>query len=473
MHCFFFVSTSRATILDLTELTVASVACVLAKVARREEDRRTAILEKLGAFPSPSSITEADIQKVKFCNHRFVHGLHTSLVCPAIGNFFDNLRRTEICDRSDFEFTANFCREMSKVFPSELERQKTANLLISAYLGSDLALAGLGLATCRSDAAMQFAVGGRNCLLMNIEYKNELNSGHVNAVNENFGYFIKYYAEFKIEASYSCCPSLLLSIMGPTIFICTAAFTETFTMDPAFQSSLLFLPSDKEMMVTVATALKAVKLCIPELKEYYRGQGDYREGKYFHFPFYRSITLTDASHCTINYLEAIVSGNKPLYSATMVTDGVDHAVIVKFTRSYCIEAHLRLAERNQAPFLYGWHHCCGGWIMLVMDDLREKTNLCTRPLGGDDKHADSLRACVNTLHEGGWVHGDLRSGNVLLSNSTDDVFLIDFDWCGLENEQRYPPFMNHSEIEWPNGASDGLVLKKEHDIHFLNQMIPH
>jgi len=52
--------------------------------------------------------------------------------------------------------------------------------------------------------------------------------------------------------------------------------------------------------------------------------------------------------------------------------------------------------------------------------------------------------------------------------SSIKVSIIDFDWCGLEGEVRYPYFMNHVTVEWAKGAEDGALLNKEHDEHMLN-----
>ncbi|CAG8683858.1 10596_t:CDS:2 [Dentiscutata erythropus] len=45
--------------------------------------------------------------------------------------------------------------------------------------------------------------------------------------------------------------------------------------------------------------------------------------------------------------------------------------------------------------------------------------------------------------------------------------LIDFDWCGKHDMDKYPPSMNKN-LSWPPGAEPCALLKKEHDIHWLN-----
>jgi serine/threonine protein kinase len=80
-----------------------------------------------------------------------------------------------------------------------------------------------------------------------------------------------------------------------------------------------------------------------------------------------------------------------------------------------------------------------------------------------------LRSAVAHLHAGGLVHGDLRANNVLVVGNR--VCLLDFDWSGPAGVQCYPGFMNHGEIDWPAGASDGEPLQVEHDNVWLARML--
>lgn len=66
--------------------------------------------------------------------------------------------------------------------------------------------------------------------------------------------------------------------------------------------------------------------------------------------------------------------------------------------------------------------------------------------------------------------GDLRApnANVMVNAETSAVKLIDFDWCGVENEVCYPADINmleyipwHAEVE-----ANGLILK-DHDLHMF------
>jgi hypothetical protein len=56
---------------------------------------------------------------------------------------------------------------------------------------------------------------------------------------------------------------------------------------------------------------------------------------------------------------------------------------------------------------------------------------------------------------------------VLISEKSNKVWVIDFDWSGKEGEARYPFGMNHMDIAWPKGASDGELMKQDHDLEFF------
>ncbi|KDN50498.1 hypothetical protein RSAG8_00996, partial [Rhizoctonia solani AG-8 WAC10335] len=49
--------------------------------------------------------------------------------------------------------------------------------------------------------------------------------------------------------------------------------------------------------------------------------------------------------------------------------------------------------------------------------------------------------------------------------------LIDFEWCGVEGEARYPAGMNQSKkIGWALGAAKGSLLLKQHDRHMFGNL---
>ncbi|KAF8797534.1 hypothetical protein BYT27DRAFT_7204326 [Phlegmacium glaucopus] len=84
---------------------------------------------------------------------------------------------------------------------------------------------------------------------------------------------------------------------------------------------------------------------------------------------------------------------------------------------------------------------------------------------------DQVKGILTRLHDHGYVFGDLRGPNIMVTKD-DKVMFIDFDWVGKDGECRYPIIMAQS-INWPEGVRNGLgVMKKEHDLHMLLQLVP-
>lgn len=88
---------------------------------------------------------------------------------------------------------------------------------------------------------------------------------------------------------------------------------------------------------------------------------------------------------------------------------------------------------------------------------------------GEDKPCAPSQAAVHNLHAAGFVHGDLRSCNILLASGV--VYIADFEWAGQPGKAKYPYFMSHLDIEWPDGASDGKLITESHDLWWLSKLI--
>ncbi|KAH9918870.1 uncharacterized protein B0H18DRAFT_882474 [Fomitopsis serialis] len=84
-------------------------------------------------------------------------------------------------------------------------------------------------------------------------------------------------------------------------------------------------------------------------------------------------------------------------------------------------------------------------------------------------HVASLRAAVRTLHERGFVFGDLRHPNVLVVG--ERMVLIDFDWCGKAGEARYPSdILLDGQIPWHHSVRRGGLIEKVHGRHLFRMI---
>ena len=137
-------------------------------------------------------------------------------------------------------------------------------------------------------------------------------------------------------------------------------------------------------------------------------------------------------------------------------------VLVKSCKLYSKDAHTCLASSGFAPGFLGIESLADEWLMVVMECV-------TGRLWDEatDKPFAELQAKVHSLHKAGFVHGDLRSNNILVVSGT--VRLIDFEWASIANEAAYPFFMNHTDViyVWPDGARDGQPIKQD-NLWWLN-----
>lgn len=271
----------------------------------------------------------------------------------------------------------------------------------------------------------------------------------------------------------SVCPALLMTIAGPHMGICAAVQGRGPCVDPVVPLlPLLVLKHDRRMMVAVTRALKATKICLRDLKVYYNNLSDSDPSRedinQLIFPYPRIFHFRGND---VPFVYDRQLGDKLLFEAHVnqaVSDlPVGQEIYVKYTDSYCCEAHEQCYALDQsAPCLYAHSVLANGWHMVVMEKL---AGVDFRPQEEPQSVKEKLQRVVQHLHTKGLVHGDLRANNIRVVG--DRVCLVDFDWAGRAGEQRYPGFMNHADVEWPAGASDGEFLQFEHDNAWLQRLV--
>ncbi|KAI0263590.1 hypothetical protein BC834DRAFT_971273 [Gloeopeniophorella convolvens] len=136
-----------------------------------------------------------------------------------------------------------------------------------------------------------------------------------------------------------------------------------------------------------------------------------------------------------------------LYSAKV--QGLNKPVVVKFARSYFLPLHDFCAERGHAPKVLGYKE----------DHVGEYRDVWSR----------DLRKLVGEFHEKGWVHGDLRVANFIVSKDRpEQIMLIDFDWGGdlSVGKVRYPTSLLIGDLVDPRDPLN-LDITKERDKRVL------
>ncbi|TDL21488.1 hypothetical protein BD410DRAFT_293171 [Rickenella mellea] len=141
--------------------------------------------------------------------------------------------------------------------------------------------------------------------------------------------------------------------------------------------------------------------------------------------------------------DAQLDENKLVFSA-ILGDPHDCECFVTFAARYSETVHSYLASGGYAPALRRCIRISSDWTAVVMDKSKYKPLFHLSLSMEDEENARrKVKSIVQTLHEAGFVHGDVRDINILIdpkSLESDDVkvHLIDFDWAGRIGEAKYP-----------------------------------
>ena len=150
-------------------------------------------------------------------------------------------------------------------------------------------------------------------------------------------------------------------------------------------------------------------------------------------------------------------------------------VVLKFTQSYCATAHKLLAGDELAPALHSVINLQGDWKLVVMEMIEGAMTLHQiRALQTSQRSVimQDVGKAINKLHEHGFVHGDIRVPNVLVTKEPLRAYIIDFDFTGMERIAIYPMNLDLGIFTWVEFEEFPLILKK-HDILALQEYSKH
>jgi predicted Ser/Thr protein kinase len=149
----------------------------------------------------------------------------------------------------------------------------------------------------------------------------------------------------------------------------------------------------------------------------------------------------------------------------------NNELAIKYTRQYSVDAHNLLSAKGLAPELHGFESIPGGWTMVVMEYIGESYQLLSKLQSENRKRFKaSIQQSVSLLHKHGFVHGDLRPSNVLVSKNESKALIIDFDAAGKAGKVVYPPNLNTVDIEWPKDVTDGVLITEAHDNYMFERL---
>jgi serine/threonine protein kinase len=157
--------------------------------------------------------------------------------------------------------------------------------------------------------------------------------------------------------------------------------------------------------------------------------------------------------------------NRFLYVADDDTSGSEpETILVKFTTKYNAELHHFCASHGFAPNLLAFEELPGGWFGIAMEYFPSASRIAESSVLVDHGEAwlKTMGEIVKTLHQHGYVHGDLRPPNFIVDG--ERLLLIDFDWGGREGQATFPDTPIRPILRRDRGD---MVIYKYHDENVL------
>jgi len=235
------------------------------------------------------------------------------------------------------------------------------------------------------------------------------------------------------------------------------------------------------MQVMVARTFGALKIASEKIAKLY-SQSIPRlaaEDKSLGCPYPRSYTHSSSRIQEFSYNGTQRLKDQLIFFGEMIGDEAGSKICIKFVRYYSREAHDFCASKGHAPKLIAYEPLAGGWNMVIMDaldigDVQRPGSY--RPLSQTGASVrqplkKAITSLIEELHNGGYVHGDLRDTNLFVGDNKP-FMLLDFDWAGPIETARYPIHVNREGILRPHGAWDGEKILVQHDLDMLKYLFP-
>ena len=149
-------------------------------------------------------------------------------------------------------------------------------------------------------------------------------------------------------------------------------------------------------------------------------------------------------------------------------------------RSYSREVHEYMAKNKLAPKLYGYAEVEGAPTAYVIEYLDPSIWQTLHPFFEPKKEPridlprlrEAVRNILQTLDNGDYVHGDLRTNNIMIRTdvieNSVELRVVDFDWAGKAGQVCYPAERD-TDIQWPGKAGEAIL--KKHDSEMVDSWL--
>ncbi|KAF8322897.1 uncharacterized protein EI90DRAFT_3077263 [Cantharellus anzutake] len=368
---------------------------------------------------------------------------------PIFSQFQDDCK-TYTPTKKDHDFALKFSHSMSNIYANEGDRADQARKDFASY-GLDFLPTGIGKYCTDGDLCYKGF-----CFAL-IEAKAELSTSGAEPLFEAAWYYSAFIRNHFDET----CSRAHIGFAGAVL-----------TIHPHLEVLAPMLPlfyhaSNVDMRMQAAHFFGATKNAILALNSYYESELPHiTSNPIITFPY---PTDFDSPCSTTKYpfeYSSQLDENRLLFSGTVG----DEKIFIKFTHRCSEDALLACFSLGCAPALKRCQPIAGGWYMVVMalieDDYHELRHSEMKVL-----FKDEIEEKVQALRQQAFVHGDIRTTNVMVrKDGKPGILLVDFDWAGKIEEVRYPMNVNNVDIKRPTGAVDGELIKPDHDIDMIKYM---
>lgn len=252
-------------------------------------------------------------------------------------------------------------------------------------------------------------------------------------------------AETDIDGHYPC---LLLTLAGCQMTVSLAIVSKTVVVYPIIDA---FLFQGNDRVIKGAKILSCIEKSLNRINQYYQTK-EWLQQSLFSIPFINS-TIVNGTSTSFQYKKCIKIQPQESYVYLAESNETLQKFIVKFTRRYCEQAHQLLTDHNYAPILHNIQQFGTEWKMIVMNYIPNPLNyfrLYSKIENTVKRNFhQQLQEIIQILHSNGFLHGDLRRPNILLTIDPEPrIFVIDFDWCGPIGTVTYPENIDLGNFPW-------------------------
>ncbi|KAF0551116.1 proteinkinasesubdomain-containingproteinpkl/ ccin9 [Gigaspora margarita] len=369
------------------------------------DEEQSKNVKKIRKYPSPSS----------FALVNNLHEYHTHEQGQTL------TMKIYLWIKINYQWTLNCIKTMANIYSGEKFRREEFHERLRELFNESVIM--LVLDETSNDGCLYLNVHTFTVLYFLIEIKNEIGTGKCDPTTQAAAFYAKFYAQKEYEQILKGCnmPCFIIGLAGPWICVLGAVYVEKAVIEPLTGFEPLIFINDRTHLEKIARLFMALRMGCNDLTKYYESLSN-------------SILKAVDSQRFFPYIRTAVNVGDFVYKERLFNDPhkllwkaetkKGQKIIVKFSHKYNEYAHKVCYEIRKAPELFFVSNIINGFYMIIMEYVEDE-------------------------------------------NETYRGVLIDFDWAGKDNVECYPSFMN-PDINWPLGAEDGMKLKKEHDMYWLD-----